>query len=197
MSLNHNKISSIEPGTFHDQTLMTHLDLGNNALQTLSGDMWKGLDSLQVLRITENKITNMDSLTFSNLPQLTVVQVDIIQITKNQQILLAPSSYPDTPKPPNITVENVPTLLCDSSTCFLKKDGNKVNYMFNGSRSRPKCTNNREKFWDKVELDCPSDFWNGKFIVTTYVDCSTSWQNPCECQIRLSLSDCCVVPRDA
>ena len=171
MILNHNKISSIEPGAFLNQGGLKLLDLGNNAFQKLSGNTWKGLNSLEVLRITENKITTMNSTTFSNLPQLIVVQVDITQITTHQQFLLAASSYPDTPKAPNITVENVHTLLCDSSTCFLKEAGDKVNYMFNGRYSRPRCTNNRKKFWDEVNLNCPWDFTNGKFIKFLSIRC--------------------------
>ena len=157
--LNHNKISSIEPGTFSGQSSVTHLDLSYNVLQTLNGAMFQGLASLRVLRITGNKITSIDPKTFSNLHQINNIQVDIIQLTVFRQIILNPSNYPATPKVRKVTVEDSHSFPCNSSYCWLKaleEKGYMDHYKYNGRVSRPKCLDRPGVYWDQVELDCSS-----------------------------------------
>ena len=154
--LNQNKIALIEPGTFSGQRSMTHLDLSYNVLQTLNGAMLEGLVSLKVLRITGNNITSMDPQTFSNLIHLLKLQVDINQLSTSRDIFLSSSSYSVTSKPPDVDVENSPTLLCDKSTCWLKEAGEKVNFMTNGTYSRPRCSKYPDTYWDEFPFNCNS-----------------------------------------
>ena len=157
--LNYNKISSIEPDTFLDQVKLTELDLSYNVIKTLDGTMFQGLASLRVLRITGNNLTSIDPQTFSNLRHINTIQVDIIQLIEFRQIILSPSSYPEIPKVPNVTVENIHSIPCTISYCWLKdaeEKGYMKHYKYNGTVSRPKCSDRPDVFWDEVELDCPS-----------------------------------------
>ena len=157
--LNQNKISSIEPGTFRNQANLIRLDLGYNSLPTFIGENFEGLDSLQILRITGNKITSMGAGAFANLPQINTIQVDITQLTVFWEVILSPSAYPNTPKVPKVTVQDAQVFPCNSSSCWLKileEKGYKKHYEYNGTVSRPRCSDRPGMFWDQVELDCPS-----------------------------------------
>ena len=68
-----NNISKILPGTFQDQDILTYLDLGDNSLSSVNGEMWIGLKSLTTLRITGNILITEPSDGFSNLPKLETI----------------------------------------------------------------------------------------------------------------------------
>ena len=155
LELDWNNLTSIPNGLFKNQTKLKNLNLEGNSLQNISGGMWEGLTSLQHLRLTGNHVNIIGPGAFSNLPQLKTVHVGTHTFNTFNVQLLNPSTYPNTKKPPRVEVEDVRTLVCDKKLCRIRKLGDeavKLLFTLKGNKTRPKCSNQPELYWD--EMDC-------------------------------------------
>ena len=154
-----NNISVIVPGVFCSQKKLKHLDLGDNGLTQISGEIWVGLTSLETLRISGNRLQSLPPNAFSNLPELKVLAVGYPLLVKEKQKLFAPNTFPNSKKQPQIGLEEDDNfLVCNSSSCWLKEKEEKgllVHYQKNGRPSRPKCSDKPGLYWDEVDLKCP------------------------------------------
>ncbi|KAG5872135.1 hypothetical protein JTB14_013606 [Gonioctena quinquepunctata] len=72
LNLSHNYISSLDAGAFERVTLLEELDLSNNELSDISNhsEIWKLLQNLQSLNISENLITSISNNDFAGLDKL-------------------------------------------------------------------------------------------------------------------------------
>ena len=155
LKLSGNNITDILPGTFQGQENLTYLDLGDNSLSTVNGEMWIGLKSLSTLRISGNSLKSASSESFTNLPKLETIIIDIKILNTLKTTILGPSTYPDSKSIPKIALEES-FLKCDKSSCWLwelEAKGVFAHYMKDGRVSRPRCYN-MSKFWGDVDLNC-------------------------------------------
>ena len=135
-----------------------YLDLGENDLTTIHGDIWAGLHSLKKLRISGNPIQTMSSEGFSNLPSLTLVLVDLSILKSLGEGLFDHATYPDTRTASEVGLQHDGDLPCNSSMCWLKKledKGMMKHYERHNVFTRPRCRN-KTMFWDEYSetLNC-------------------------------------------
>ena len=160
ISLSNNHISDIAPGTFQAQNNVTFLDLSYNNLTSINGTMWEGLDSVVTIRLTGNDIKTIGTKGFSHLPEIKTIVISITVLVTHTTIILTNTTYPNTKQPPKLAIEDANILLCNASSCWLKRLEEKgvVNhYLKDGKLFRPKCSNS-SKYWDEVDLNCSREF---------------------------------------
>ena len=154
---------TIVPGVFRNQTELRRLDLGENNLTTINDTMWVGLSSLEILRITGNKLHNIPPRSFSNLPELKILAVGFTLLKREKQKLFDANTFPSSKTQPQIGLEHDNnTLVCNSSNCWLKEkedQGLLVHYEKNGWPFRPKCSDQPGLYWDQADLKC-----SGKYL---------------------------------
>ena len=156
LTLDTNKISTIPSDTFKDLNNLTYLDLGHNVLKSIQDGLWSGLKALETLRLTGNPLETIGPQGFSKLPSLVVVVVGIPTLKSQGEALISPSTYPDTPHPPQVVVEDSDILDCDSSNCQLKglEKIHTIHYVTeDGQPTRPRCRNSTQ-YWDETDLQC-------------------------------------------
>ena len=93
-----NNIAVIVPGVFRDQEKLTHLDLGDNGLTEISGEIWLGLTSLETLRISGNMLQSLPPNAFSNLPQLKILAVHFSLLVLEKHRLFDANTFPNSKK---------------------------------------------------------------------------------------------------
>ena len=149
--LSNNTLKTIEAGTFNDLGILYYLDLGENDLTTIHGDIWVGLYSLETIRISHNPLNTKSSVGFPNLPDLRLVLVDLVILKALNKELSAPANYPDTKTQPKLGLEE-DDLPCDNNMCWLKKLEDKGLMAL----TRPRCRN-KTLYWDEYleTLNCP------------------------------------------
>ena len=151
---------------FKDLGVLYYLDLGENDLVTMHGDIWVGRYSLETIRIYHNPLNTKSSVRFPNLPDLRLVLVDLVILKALNKELSAPANYPDTKTQPKLGLEEDKDLPCDNSMCWLKKledKGLMAHYKRNGEMTRPKCEN-KSMHWDEYSetLNCSGK----RYIIT-------------------------------
>ena len=154
--LRNNNLSSLATCLFNEQNL-TYLDVSWNTLKIIPIDLWYCLNSLETLKITGNPIAEISPRAFTPLNKLTIVHIDVHTLVTFNITILNPTTYSEAKTPPKVVIEDVNSLLCDSSSCWLKRaedEGLMSRYMFHGKVSRPQCSNLDGIFWDEAELNC-------------------------------------------
>ena len=149
--LSSNTLKTIQGGAFKDLGILSYLDLGENDITTIHGDIWDGLHSLKTLRISGNPIQNLPSGAFPNLPNLTLVMVDLLILKSIGGELCDHATYPDTRTAPEVGLQHDTDLPCNSSMCGLKKledKGMMKHYDRKGVFTRPRCRN-KTLYWDE------------------------------------------------
>ena len=171
LALSQNKIQTIQAGAFEDLGILSYLDLGENNLTTIDGDIWKGLYSLEILRLSGNPLhavssmnlsgnplNAMSSTNFSHLPYLELVLADLAILESLHGELSNPTNYPNTPTQPKLGLEDDTDLTCDDTMCWLKRLDDKGLMEFygtNGNLTRPQCQNESMSWAEySATLDC-------------------------------------------
>ena len=155
--LRHNNISSLPPCLFLEQKHLRYLDVSGNNLNIIHNDSWICLNSLETLNITGNPVTEISPAAFAPLNKLTTVHIDLHTLVTFNITILNRTTFSKAKTPPKIVVEDVNSLPCNSSSCWLKKAEDKGlmgHYMFHGKVSRPQCSKRPGVFWDEAELNC-------------------------------------------
>ena len=78
MSLDHNSIQNIEPGSFSGLNNLKNLSICSNWIMDLKAEMWKGLENLQELTLCTNLFgpeTQIHNGAFDNLPTLEILHL--------------------------------------------------------------------------------------------------------------------------
>ena len=91
--LQDNQISSIQPGSFINNTICTTLRLEFNKLTTIRRNTWEGLKALKYLFLGGNNIGTVEMRGFSHLPKLQGLYLENNKLTYLHQDIF----YPDHP----------------------------------------------------------------------------------------------------
>ena len=153
--LRHNNLSSLPTCLFREQNLR-YLDLAFNNLTSIYHDLWLCLKSLETLIITGNPIIEISPGAFFPLSDLRTLYLDLHMLAKFcLPILNSMQNLKDV----KLAVEDVKSLPCNSSSCYLKKledKGYMDHYTYKGVHSRPECSNRPGVYWDQMkdQLNC-------------------------------------------
>lgn len=69
------QFKSLEANTFSEAPILEHINLQNNALESIHETSFSGLSKLQGIYLKDNKLSTLHPSTFSNLPQLNVLDI--------------------------------------------------------------------------------------------------------------------------
>ena len=160
LDLRNNKISVIKKGAFKNLIHLEILTLSGNPLQEIRGDMWEGLQSLKVLRITNINLTALQSKGFAHLKSLKTLTLNLAVLKKFT--FLNTSTYFNTPEGQiKFRIElGGREITCDNSFCFLNnmlKKGLIRGFTAKGEKiDEPICKINQNPFWKYSSLNCES-----------------------------------------
>ena len=134
--LRNNNISSLPACLFLGQKHLRYLDMSWNNLKIIYNDLWICLNSLETLSTTGNPVAKISLGAFAPLKKLTTIHIDLHILVTFNITILNPMTYSKATTAPKIVVEDVSSLPCNSSSCWLKKAEDKGlmgHYMFHGS----------------------------------------------------------------
>lgn len=69
------QFKNLEANSFTEAPILQHINLQNNALESIHESAFSGLPKLQGVYLKDNKISSLHPSTFSNLPQLNVIDL--------------------------------------------------------------------------------------------------------------------------
>lgn len=79
--LSYNNILKISPGAFSSLTQLISLDLGVNQIEIIPQERLFGLNSIRVLNVTKNRLTELDDFP-RNMQSLQVLDVSFNRLTR-------------------------------------------------------------------------------------------------------------------
>lgn len=120
--------------------------------------MWQGLDSLKVLSLYNNDISEVPEFGFSNLPSIEEIYLIDTNLTTLEDNIFDPDLYPDSDgHPENLTLHiGANPLQCDCRMCWIKQaqEDGWMHPSFFAYSQKPDCANYPDREWKDIDLDC-------------------------------------------
>ena len=107
MLLNYNRIADVESGSFEKTDKLRFVDLSNNLIDSLGGNLFRDLVGLKVVRLAGNEIKNIQTSVFVN------VHLDSLDLSHNDITTVPNSAFVNTSiislNLSNCQIENIPS----------------------------------------------------------------------------------------